>query len=106
MKPVDVDQQSHMITHLAGISAPMHTHDTMEMGMVLCGFGKLKPVPIPVHTHDTLSWVYLYPCHALEIIAQPRTHSFTLQLPEHLHAIYPVFYVSQLEPLELNTIPN
>jgi hypothetical protein len=36
----------------------MHTCDTVEMGMVLHGFGKLKPVPVPVthyhgftHTH-------------------------------------------------------
>ena len=64
-KPVDVDQQSHMITHLTGISAPVHTRDTMETGTVLPGFGKLKPIPAPVHTRDTLSWVYPYPCHAL-----------------------------------------
>ena len=54
-----------MITHLTGISAPVHTHDTMETGMVLPGFGKLKPIPVPMHTRDTLSRVYLYPCHAL-----------------------------------------
>ena len=36
-----------------------------KMGMVLPGFGKLKPIPTPVHTHDTLSRVYPYPCHAL-----------------------------------------
>ena len=68
LKPVDVDQQSHMITHLTGFSAPMHTHDTMEMGTVLHRFGKLKPVPIPMHTHDTLSQVYPYLCHALIVI--------------------------------------
>jgi hypothetical protein len=43
-----------------------NTCDTVEMGTVLHRFGKLKPVPVPVHTHDTLSWVYLYPCHALD----------------------------------------
>ena len=64
-KPVDVDQQSHMITHLTRISAPVHTRDTVETGTVLPGFGKLKPIPAPVHTRDTLSRVYPYPCHAL-----------------------------------------
>ena len=41
-----------------------------------------------------------------DIIAQPGTHSFTLQLPKHLHDIHPVFHVSQLEPSVPNTIPN
>ncbi|SJK99876.1 uncharacterized protein ARMOST_03187 [Armillaria ostoyae] len=41
-----------------------------------------------------------------EIIAQPGSHSFTLKLPSDLHAIHPVFHVSQLEPVEENTIPN
>ena len=41
-----------------------------------------------------------------DIIAQPGTHSFMLQLPEHMHAIHPVFHVSQLEPEILNQIPN
>ena len=54
-----------MITHLTRISAPVHTHDTVETGTVLPGFGKLKPIPIPMHTRDPLSWVYLYLCHAL-----------------------------------------
>ena len=58
-----------MITHLTGISAPVHTRDTVEMGMVLPGFGKLKPIPAPMHTCDTLSQVYPYPCHALTTVA-------------------------------------
>ncbi len=41
-----------------------------------------------------------------EIIAQPGSHSFTLKLLSDLHAIHPVFHVSQLEPVEENTIPN
>ncbi len=41
-----------------------------------------------------------------EIIAQPGSHSFTLKLPSDLHAIHPVFHISQLEPVEENTIPN
>ena len=40
-----------------------------------------------------LSEKYLGP---FDIIARPGTHSFTLQLPEHLCAIHPVFHVSQL----------
>jgi hypothetical protein len=41
-----------------------------------------------------------------DIIARPGTHSVTLQLPDHLCAIHPVFHVSQLEPATPNTIPN
>ncbi len=41
-----------------------------------------------------------------EIISQPGSHSFTLKLPLDLRAIHPVFHVSQLEPVEENTIPN
>jgi hypothetical protein len=40
------------------------------------------------------------------IIAQPGTHSVILQLLGHLHAIHPVFHVSQLEPAIPNTILN
>ena len=58
-----------MITHLTGISAPVHTRDTVETGTVLPRFGKLKPIPTPVHTRDTLSRVYPYPCHALTLHA-------------------------------------
>ena len=41
-----------------------------------------------------------------EIIAQPGTHLFTLKLPDSMHAVHPVFHVSQLEPAHANTIPN
>src|SRR6266705_4056125 len=41
-----------------------------------------------------------------EIIAQLGTHSCTLQLPETMRAVHPVFHVSQLEPSVPNTIPN
>ncbi len=41
-----------------------------------------------------------------EIISQPGSHSFTLKFLSDLHAIHPVFHVSQLEPVEENTIPN
>ena len=50
-----------------------------------------------------LSEKYLGP---YSIIAQPGTHSFTLRLPESLHAIHPVFHVSQLKPSTPNTIPD
>src|ERR1700733_9543685 len=50
-----------------------------------------------------LSEEYLGP---FEIIAKPGTHSFTLRLPKHLHAIHPVFHISQLEPETPNQIPN
>ena len=60
------------------------------------------------HIHATrpskkLSEKYL---DLFDIITCPGTHSFTLQLPKHLHAIHPVFHVSQLEPSVPNTIPN
>ena len=41
-----------------------------------------------------------------EIIAQVGPASFTLRLPKHMKAVHPVFYVSQLELLTPNTIPN
>ncbi len=41
-----------------------------------------------------------------EIISQPGSHSFILKLPSDLHAIHHIFHVSQLEPVEENTIPN
>ena len=71
-----------MITHLTGISAPVHTHDTVETGTVLPGFGKLKPIPAPVHTRDTLSRVYPYPCHALVRIKVARMLSYAITYSE------------------------
>ncbi len=41
-----------------------------------------------------------------EIIAQPGSHSFMLKLLSDLCAIHPVFHISQLKPVEENTIPN
>ena len=41
-----------------------------------------------------------------EVIAQPGTHSVTLQLPDSLHTIHPVFHVSMLEPATPNMIPD
>ena len=40
------------------------------------------------------------------IIAQVGLLSFTLCLPDSMHAVHPVFHVSQLEPAIPNTIPN
>ena len=40
------------------------------------------------------------------IIAQPGTHSFTLQLPDSMKSVHPVFHVSQLKVSHPNTIPN
>ena len=40
------------------------------------------------------------------IIAQVGTLSFTIQLPDSMCAVHPVFHVSQLEPAMPNTIPN
>ena len=41
-----------------------------------------------------------------EIIAKPGSHSFTLQLPDSMHAIHLVFHVSQLEPASSSSIPS
>ena len=40
------------------------------------------------------------------IIAQVGTLSFTIQLPDSMCTVHPVFHVSQLEPAMPNTIPN
>ena len=40
------------------------------------------------------------------IIAQPGSHSHTLQLLQGMKAVHPVFHVSQLEPAIPNTILN
>ena len=40
-----------------------------------------------------------------KIIAQPRSHSITLQLPDSLRAVHLVFHISMLEPAFPNTIP-
>lgn len=41
-----------------------------------------------------------------EIIARPGSHSVTLRLPPNMHAIHPVFHISQLQPHTPNSIPN
>ena len=41
-----------------------------------------------------------------EIIARPGSHSVTLQLPDSLRAVHPVFHVSMLEPAIPNAIPG
>ncbi|KAJ3561133.1 hypothetical protein NP233_g10384 [Leucocoprinus birnbaumii] len=41
-----------------------------------------------------------------KIIACPSTHSFTLHLPNSMHAVHPVFHVSMLKPSTPNPFPN
>ena len=41
-----------------------------------------------------------------KVIAQPGTHSVTLQLPDNLHTIHLVFHISMLEPATPNMISN
>ena len=41
-----------------------------------------------------------------EILAKAGTHSFTLQLPETIRGVHPVFHVSMLEPTTPNEILN
>ena len=50
-----------------------------------------------------LSEKYLGP---FEVIGKPGTHLYLIKLPNHLCAIHPVFYVSQIEPASLSNIPN
>ena len=40
------------------------------------------------------------------VITQVGSHSFTLRLLDSMHAVHPVFHVSQLKPATPNTIPN
>ena len=41
-----------------------------------------------------------------EILAQHGSHSYTLQLPDSIRGIHPIFHVSMLEPAMPNEIPN
>ncbi|KXN91183.1 hypothetical protein AN958_02751 [Leucoagaricus sp. SymC.cos] len=50
-----------------------------------------------------LSEKYLSP---YKIIAQPGSHSFTLQLPESMCAVHPIFHISMLEPSTPNPFPT
>jgi len=50
-----------------------------------------------------LSERYLGP---FKVLGKPGTHSYLIRLPNHLCAIHPVFYVSQLEPAHPSNIPN
>jgi hypothetical protein len=50
-----------------------------------------------------LSGKYLGP---FDIISQVGPLSWTLRLPTTMHAVYPVFHVSMLEPSTPNFVPN
>ena len=56
-------------------------------------------------THPTkkLADKYLGP---FKIIARVGTHNYTLQLPEALRSVHPVFHVCMLEPHHTSSIPN
>src|SRR5882724_2250408 len=41
-----------------------------------------------------------------EVLAQLGTHSVTLQLPDSLQSVHPVFHVSMLEPAHPDPIPD
>ena len=41
-----------------------------------------------------------------KVITQPGSHSYTLHLPNSMHLVHLVFYVSILEPHTPNTIPS
>jgi len=50
-----------------------------------------------------LSEKYLDP---FEVIGKLGTHLYLIKLPNHLHTIHSVFYISQIEPAPLSNIPN
>ena len=77
--------------------APLLTSVLVNKSLLMLNTSKL---PIPA---KKLLEKFLGP---FDIIARPGTHSWTLQLPDHLHAIHPVSHVSQLEPSVPNTILN
>ena len=41
-----------------------------------------------------------------EVIARVSSHSYTLQLPDSMCVVHPVFHVSMLKPATPNLIPN
>src|SRR5260221_7565703 len=41
-----------------------------------------------------------------EVIAIPRSHSFTLCLPDHFRSVHPIFHISQLEPVQPDPFPQ
>src|SRR5258705_608036 len=41
-----------------------------------------------------------------EVIAIPRSHSFTLHLLDHFRSVHPVFHISQLEPAQPDPFPQ
>jgi hypothetical protein len=45
----------------ASTGIPAHTHNTMEKGMILPGYGNLESVPIPKHTHFQIHTVLPIP---------------------------------------------
>jgi len=50
-----------------------------------------------------LSKKYLGP---FKVTSKPGTHSYLVNLSDHLRSIYSVFHVSQLEPVSTNWISN
>ena len=55
------------------------------------------------HPSKKLSDKFLGP---FEILAQHGSHSYTLQLPDSIRGVHPIFHVSMLEPAMPNEIPN
>src|SRR5258708_7717013 len=41
-----------------------------------------------------------------EVIEIPRSHSFTLRLPDHFCSVHPIFHISQLEPAQPDPFPQ
>jgi len=41
-----------------------------------------------------------------EVIGKLDTHSYLIKLPNYLHAIHPIFHISQIKPVLPSNIPN
>src|SRR3984885_15897403 len=71
-----------------------NTHDTVEMGTVLHGFGKLKPVPVPVHTRDRIVRVLPVPVsfpihdHPRNFLKITSDHLISLLVLAHTYSHY------------------
>ena len=94
------------------ILSPWHRHDipppltNIEHWLQTSPLGTrylLSLITLELLDHPRSSWRSTF---VLEIIAQAGTYSFTLQLPDSMHFIHPVFHLSMLESLTPNTFSS
>ena len=87
--------QSHYQTSADACRAPTPSFPTSSHAFVKAQFFRTTRLS------KKLTEKYLGP---FKVIAQVGTHSFTLQLPDHMWAVHPVFHISMLEPTHGNII--